>query len=150
MIKESLYLDTSVISNYFDTRDPMIHQFTREFWAKLPKYRPLISRLVRTEILQASEPVRQQMLDLVVDFELAPILPETQELADAYVAANIFSAKQYNDAIHAAVATTTQVDYLVSWNFRHLVRVKTKRTIPLVNSSKGYSKYIQIIAPSEI
>jgi predicted nucleic acid-binding protein len=150
VIKESLYLDTSVISNYFDGRDPLIHKFTRDFWTKLPKYRVLISEIVRAEIKMAPKSLSERMMGLVTGFELAPVRPESIELANAYVAANVFSAKNYNDALHAAVATTTQVDYLVSWNFRHFVSVKTKRTLPLVNLSIGYNKLIQIIAPSEI
>jgi predicted nucleic acid-binding protein len=150
MRQETLYLDTSVVSNYFDKRDPLIYRYTREFWAKLPKYRVLISEVVRQEIQMAGPPVASQMMDLIRPFVLAPIPPEAVALSKEYIRAGIFSDKQFNDALHAAIATSAEVDYLVSWNFRHLVRVKTKRLLPIVNLSIGYAKLIQIIAPSEI
>jgi len=150
MPQEIIYLDTSVVSNYFDVRDPLIHRYTREFWTKLPRYRVLISEIVRQEVQMAQPLISSQMMDLIRPFEIAPILPEAINLAKDYIKAGIFSDKQFNDALHAAIATSAQVDFLVSWNFRHLVRVKTKRLLPIVNLSVGYAKLIQIIAPSEV
>ena len=41
------------------------------------------------------------------------------------------------------------MDFLVSWNFRHMVKVKTKQMVNLINLQNGY-KTIEIIAPPEL
>lgn len=151
MAKETLYLDTSVVSNYFDTRNPLIHRYTRNFWQqKIHQYQAYISELVVREILNASDPLRNWMLERIDGLPSYEISKSALDLAAAYISAGVFSEKQRNDAIHAAVASTNQVDYIVSWNFKHLVKVKTRRELPAVNHSKGYTKPIEIVAPSEL
>lgn len=55
----------------------------------------------------------------------------------------------YYDDYHIAIATVNQMDFLVSWNFRHIVNVKTKQMVNLINLQNGY-KTIEIIAPPEL
>jgi predicted nucleic acid-binding protein len=54
-----------------------------------------------------------------------------------------------DDAIHVAVAVVNNTDLLISWNFRHLVKVKTRRMVNLVNEVLSYP-HIEIIAPPEL
>lgn len=61
----------------------------------------------------------------------------------------IFPAKYRDDALHLAIASVSGMDYLLSWNFEHLVKVKTKDMAKRVNTSKGY-KNIEIISPLEL
>jgi hypothetical protein len=51
--------------------------------------------------------------------------------------------------LHIALATINNVDALVSWNFTHIVKLKTKRLTKAVNIAQGY-KEIEIITPWEI
>ena len=51
--------------------------------------------------------------------------------------------------ISIAIATVNGMDYLLSWNFEHLVRVKTRRTVSMVNASLGYP-YLDIVSPAEV
>ena len=53
------------------------------------------------------------------------------------------------DALHIAIATLNKMDYLLSWNFRHIVKIKTRRIINKVNLSLGYSE-LSIITPAEL
>lgn len=57
--------------------------------------------------------------------------------------------KYVADANHVAVAVTHGVGFLASWNFKHLVKVKTRREVNLVNSLNGYG-VIEIVAPPEL
>jgi hypothetical protein len=54
-----------------------------------------------------------------------------------------------NDLRHVAVATVAAADALVSWNFRHLVNVRTRRAVHAVNLRFGYP-LIEIISPEEV
>ena len=61
----------------------------------------------------------------------------------------VVPARYRNDLRHVAVATTARVDALVSWNFRHLVNVKTRRAVHAVNVRLGYP-LIEIVSPEEV
>lgn len=51
------------------------------------------------------------------------------------------------DAVHIAIATVNSMDILVSWNFRHIVNLKTKREINAINLLNGYG-HLEIVEPS--
>lgn len=53
------------------------------------------------------------------------------------------------DSLHIAVAVFNGMDYILSWNFRHLVRNKTRDVVRMVNSLNGF-RNIEIISPPEI
>ena len=57
--------------------------------------------------------------------------------------------KYISDAEHVSVATVNRMDYVCSWNFRHLVKVSTRREVNLVNALQGYGP-VEIIAPPEL
>ena len=61
----------------------------------------------------------------------------------------IFPEKYTSDANHVAIAVVHGIGYLASWNFRHLVKVNTRREVNLVNALEGYNP-IEIVAPPEL
>ncbi len=76
-------------------------------------------------------------------FRMNPLsyLPENMEalkLAKAYVAAKVVTVKSQNDAIHVAYATIARVDAIVSWNFKHIVRLDRMKGYNRVNFENGY------------
>lgn len=77
------------------------------------------------------------------------ITTEVEELADEYMNKGIVLDKFRNDAVHIAVAVINNIDFLISWNFRHLVKVKTRKIVNLINELLGYP-HIEIIAPPEL
>ena len=54
---------------------------------------------------------------------------EIEELAKNYIKEEIFPEKYYDVALHVAIATVNRIDYLLSWNFNHLVKVKTRKLV---------------------
>lgn len=57
--------------------------------------------------------------------------------------------KYRDDALHLAIASVENMDILVSWNFDHIVRLKTKHGVTGINTLLGH-KVIDIISPSEL
>jgi hypothetical protein len=84
-----------------------------------------------------------------IEFELATEDAASRALFAAYQAARIVPARFRNDLRHVAVATIARVEALVSWNFRHLVNVRTRRAIHAVNLRLGYP-LIEIVSPEEV
>jgi len=145
----SIYLDTSVISALFDDRTPERKRFTEEFFGKLEDHRVSVSTVVKEEIDATSEELREKMMDKISGFGIFGITMEVENLAEEYVRRAIFPEQYKTDAIHVAVAVVNNIDFLISWNFKHLVKVKTRRMVNLVNEVLGYPS-IEIIAPPEL
>lgn len=147
--KRMVYLDTSVISALFDERTPDRKALTESAWDTLVQYDVYISEMVIEELNAAPEHLREKYLAKVANFTILPITKEADELAAKYVNEGIFPEKYYDDALHVAVASVNDIEYLLSWNFKHLVKVKTRRLVSLVNSTEDYS-IVEIIAPPEL
>ena len=92
---------------------------------------------------------KRLLLRLLEGSEALTIDDESEQLAREYVSQGIIPKKYVDDARHIAVAVVNSIDYLVSWNFEHIVKVKTRRMVGLVDAERGY-KPIEIIAPPEL
>ncbi|MCK4401742.1 PIN domain-containing protein [bacterium] len=151
MKRESLYLDTSVPSAYHDERDKAIQRETIYFFEKKSgDYEVYISEVTMTELHRTkSVSRRKQLLALVEDITILPKTEDAEKLADLYVRKKIIPLKYRLDAVHIAIATLKGIDILVSWNFEHMVKHKTRKMVTEVNILKG-CKPIDIISPQEL
>ena len=147
--KFKLYLDTSVPNAYFDLKDPYRQEITKQFWSRLKEHHVYVSNLVIKEIkATGDEKLRKNLIQLVKDFELLSTKStEIRALAEEYVSRGIIPVKHIEDAVHIAVTTVNSLDILVSWNFEHIVKLKTKREVNAVNVLLGYNQ-IEIIEPA--
>lgn len=150
MIETRVYLDTTVPSAILDNRASDRRQLTERFWQEtLPGLSPVISVVVLAEIRETTDDMkRSEMEKLVTGFEVLPFTEEADSLARAYVNRGVFPEKYLSDATHVAIAVVNG-SYLVSWNFRHLVKVRTRREVNLINAIMNYGQ-IEIIAPPEL
>lgn len=151
MYRPQVYLDTTVPSAYLDSRAPERQRLTQEFWNdRLPAYEGVISSLVMAEINGTPDEARRDELErLVKNCQVVAFTEEADRLAQEYVTRGIFPEKYVADANHVAAAVVHGIGYLASWNFKHLVKVKTRREVNLVNSLNGYG-VIEIVAPPEL
>ncbi|OIO87687.1 MAG: hypothetical protein AUK03_17590 [Anaerolineae bacterium CG2_30_64_16] len=134
MTKTRIYLDTTVPSAYYDERAPDRQRLTRQFWTeRLPGFKAVISDIVLLEVRDTPDAEkRAKMEELVNGFDILVFSEEADSLAQEYVKRGIFPEKYTSDANHAAIAVVNGVGYLMSWNFEHLVKVKTRREVNLV------------------
>jgi predicted nucleic acid-binding protein len=144
-----IYLDTSVLNAYLDDRDTSRMEITKEFWNRLDQYEVFISDVVIEEIKETPDPTRRNnLLELAKDFvRLSGESGEIDSLAREYVMRGIIPAKYIEDALHIAIASANSIDVLVSWNFAHIVKLKTKREVNVVNIFLGYSQ-LELVEPS--
>jgi predicted nucleic acid-binding protein len=151
MKKETLYLDTSVISAYHDERAKERRASTINFWEKVvPNYKVFISEITVIELENTkNEILKVKFRKLISDIIVLKLNKKVRDLANAYINHGVFPEKYIDDALHVAIATYHDISYLVSWNFEHLVKVKTRKTVSLVNILEGY-KDIEIISPQEL
>ncbi len=144
-----IYLDTSVPNAVLDPKNLQRQSETKALWTRLDQYRVFISYLVLGEIDQTPDPQKQgQLRDLVKGFQVLPTDdPEVEFLALAYVQARIIPTTHIDDATHIAVASVNRLDAVVSWNYQHMVKLKTKREVNAINLLRGYP-LLEIVDPS--
>ena len=82
------------------------------------------------------------------DAEFVEVVDETVELASTYINEKVVGKTSFDDCLHIALATIHKADYLISWNFKHIVNVERIRGYNSVNIKLGYST-IDIRSPRE-
>lgn len=138
-MKQSLYLETSVVGAYLDNGEPFRRDLTIRWWEhELPEYRAVVSVLVQRELERVPEPHRTGYLKLVSPLEQVELTEEATIIAEGYIARGIFHRKYIADALHVALASFHKIDYLVTWNFGHLANVRRQARIRLFNTAAGF------------
>ena len=138
-MKQSLYLETSVIGAYLDNGEPFRRDLTIRWWEhEMPEYRAVISLLAVRELERVPEPHRTGYLKLASQLEQVELTDEAAILAEGYITRGIFHRKYIADALHVAVASVHKIDYLVTWNFGHLANVRRQARVRLFNTAAGF------------
>src|SRR3990172_628835 len=153
MKRLKLYLETSIWNFLIADDAPEKRAETERLFEEIKggKYEIYVSELVIAEIDQAREEKRGRLKKLVDEYQ--PIELETdesvEELSEKYIAANIVPSKYENDVIHIAYAVAQDMDVVVSWNMKHIVKLKTRMEINGFNKIYGY-KEIELCTPEEV
>ena len=138
-MKQSLYLETSVVGAYLDNGEPFRRDLTIRWWEhELDEYAVYTSILVQREIERVSEPYRTGYLKLIKPLKQLDLVEEAAILAEGYISRGIFHRKFLADALHVALASFHKIDYLVTWNFGHLANVRKQARIRLFNTAAGF------------
>lgn len=138
-VKQSIYLETSVIGAYLDNGEPFRRDLTIRWWEhELFEYQPFVSLLVQRELERTAEPYRTASLNLIKKIQSLELTEEAAILADGYIARGIFQRKFLADALHVALCSFHKIDYLVTWNFGYLANVRKQARIRVFNTSAGF------------
>ena len=143
-----IYVDTSVLGGCFDREfAPWSRSLSEDF--RQARFKPVFSDVTAAEVLRAPKHVRNLLDELGPLAETIAITPEANELVQAYEAHCILGPRWRNDMLHIALATIAEVDVLVSWNFKHILRLDRIRRFNAVHMETGY-KQIAIYSPREV
>lgn len=135
-----LYLDTSVISAYFDFYKPVRQLITQKwFQYNAHDFTLFASTLVIEEIQNnTDQELLKNMLTLLNTYSISivAINDEITQLADVYRTQIL--PREIHDTLHIATASYYGLDAIVSWNFKHIVNLKTMKTIHAINREQQY------------
>lgn len=147
-MKQRIYIDTSVFGGYFDEefRAHTIPLFTR---MNNGEFIVLYSTVTQSELENAPLQVRELVKSLSVrSTEFLETTSESIDLASEYISENVVGKTCFADCLHIALATINRADFLVSWNFKHIVNVERIRGYNSVNIKNGY-RLLEIRSPRE-
>lgn len=151
MKKLKIYLDTSVISAYFDFKKPVRQLITQKWFEnEIQRYDTYISDVVVQEIQNTKDTeLRTNFVKLIDDISptLMPITDFEDELAIKYRAAIL--KKEINDTLHIASASLARLNAIVSWNFHHIVNLETMNAINDINLIENLNM-IEIVSPENL
>lgn len=151
MRKLKVYLDTSVISYLQQEDAPERMKDTLELWKDLMegKYDIYLSRVTLEEVGKCPEPKRSVLYNYLSDivYTKLEINEEILVLAQKIIDMGILRPKSFDDCQHIASAVVSGCDCIISWNFKHIVNIKTIRGVRAITNLEGY-KGIDIINPS--
>ncbi len=149
MKTQRIYLDTSVIGGCFDDEFKM-WSITLIDDIRSRLFRGVTSEVVEAEIADAPKNVREKFIEILnMNPEVLRINAEVIGLVDIYLEHKILAERFRNDMLHIALAAIADVDILVSWNFRHIVRYDKIRQFNAVNLEQGYHT-LDIYSPREV
>ncbi len=149
--KWRLYVDTSVFGGCFDTAEGWAEDSRRVIDAAW-EGRAVIcfSDTVARELEEAPARVKELWNSLPAKCrEQVTVTAEIEALSAAYLAAGVVGRTSIDDTLHVAAATVARVDAIVSWNFKHIVRLDRIKGYNQVNLLNGYG-VMTIVSPREV
>lgn len=143
MAKPTLYLETSVPS-YLTGRSSSNslvaaqQELTKDWWVRFRDgYDIYVSEVVYAELERGDPEAAERRLAVVQGFPSLPLSDEAIGLAHFYVQTLPLPQSALADAFHLALASLHGMDYVVTWNCRHIARGSIKRALPGVNASRN-------------
>ncbi|MGA2705538.1 MAG: type II toxin-antitoxin system VapC family toxin [Isosphaeraceae bacterium] len=152
---ETVYLETTFISYLVarPSRDLLVaaHQQATEEWCAIRRavFECCVSQVVIDEASAGDPAEVQKRLAIISGLSALEITEDAESLTQAILAEGVFPARAVRDAAHVAVATVHAVDYLLTWNCRHLANAQIARRIALVCERLGY-RMPNICTPEEL
>ncbi len=154
----SIYLDTSVINFLFADDAPEKKEVTIDLFDNFIQrglYNTYISEYVLQEVMNTNNVGKRELLVSTIESYGLSLLElndykAIDDLAETYLQHGIIPPKKKLDALHIACSVIHHIDYLVSWNYKHLANVNRERKVIAMNLEKNYLHPIRIITPLEL
>ena len=142
--KKKGYVETTVVSDAtaLPSKDVVLagRQFVSREWlesAKI-KYELYSSFLVRRESLKGDPDAAARRMAALTDFQELQADEQAQRLAIKLLDGKAVPKEFPDDALHIATAALNEMDYLVSWNFRHITNAQTIPIVKRICEENGY------------
>ena len=155
MGKKTVYIETSIIS-YLTARPSSdllavaCQKVTNDWWdTQRVRLDLFVSDIVIEEAGKGDNAAVARRLEALAGITLLAITDEVLVLSEALIQAGALPPKAIGDSLHIALSAVHGIDYLLTWNYRHIDNAETKPIIRMVCSTNGYG-YPEICTPQEL
>ena len=129
---------------------PHNNQVTHEWWQQRRSLFDLyISQLVLRESGKGEKEAASERLRVMQNFQVLELRTEALELGESFIIQNALPQKASDDALHIALATIYGIDYLLTWNCKHMANAEIQKKIAKISLGQGY-KIPTICTPYEL
>lgn len=155
MAKPRAYVETTIVSylTAWQSRDAAVadrQQVTREWWATAgDRFDLFTSELAMREAQRGDPAMAKARLDALATIPKVVVTEAAFALAGDFVRMGALPEKARPDAVHIAVAVTNTMDYLVTWNCKHLANAAIRRKVGECCRLAGF-RPVTICTPEEL
>jgi hypothetical protein len=140
--KPSVYIETTIPSFYFETRRSAMvvawREATRHWWDQhRGAYSLFTSKYVLTELSRIPSARAAQTIGLIKEVDLLHPVPEIQRVVETYIQNRLMPADAEGDAAHLAMASMHRIDFVLTWNCRHLANMNKIDHLEVINRRLG-------------
>ena len=153
--KETVYVETTVVSylTAWLSRDLIRaahQQITQEWWQHRRKdFEIYVSEFVINEASAGDAEAAEKRLEALENILLLDVSADVENLAKKLIADKALPAKAVTDALHIAVAAVHGINYLLTWNCKHIANAEMQKAIEKVCEDRGCKCPI-ICTPEEL
>jgi hypothetical protein len=155
MDKKSVYIETSIIS-YLTARpssnllSAAWQKVTNDWWdIQKNRFELFASDVVIEEAGRGDDLMAARRLEVLAGIPILAMTDEVVVLSEALIQAGALPPKALGDSLHIALSAVHGIDYLLTWNYRHIDNAEAKPLIRKICSEKGYG-YPEICTPQEL
>ncbi len=140
---QTIYIETTVIGHIAGRLHPVAtilarQQTTREWWLTArERYRLYISDLVVAECADGDNDAARERLEVIDGIDVLQTTEAARKLGNLLIESHAVPATEPRDALHIALAATNGIDYLATWNFKHIMNPSTQHLIDDVCRNAG-------------
>jgi len=141
-MRESVYIETSVVGAYFEDRTDIVsvaqRHWTRRWWQEEKgRYDIFCSDAVVNELEHPDYFHSEEALDLISDIPRLPLEEAVSDIAKVYIDKGVMPRDPLGDALHLALTSYHRCDYLLTWNCNHIANPNKFTRIRILNTSLG-------------
>jgi hypothetical protein len=154
-MKSLVYIESSIISYLAskpsnDLISAARQSITHAWWENCRnKFDLSVSALVEDEIKSGNPDAAQKRLAYVQDLPYLDVSEKATQIADELLAKKVVPKGSEEDALHIGITAAHGVDYLLTWNFKHINNAVMKQKIQQVIEDMGY-QCPQLCSPEEL
>lgn len=143
-MSETVYIETSILGYLTarPSRDIVVAaniEITREWWeTRRNAFQLYASQAVIRETSQGDAEIASQRLEIIRDLALLDLNQSVLDLAEQFLERSSLPAKADVDAVHIAAATVHGMDYLLTWNCKHIANAQIQRKLAEISLDFGY------------
>ncbi|MHC5726792.1 MAG: type II toxin-antitoxin system VapC family toxin, partial [Nostoc sp.] len=143
-MSETVYIETSILGYLTarSTRNLILAaniEITREWWEfRRSAFRLYISQVVLDEVARGDTEIAVKRLEILNGMPLVELNQAVQNLSAEFLTRSNLPAKASDDAVHIAAATVHQLDYLLTWNCKHIANAQIQRKLAEISLDFGY------------
>jgi predicted nucleic acid-binding protein len=143
-VSETIYIETSIFGHLTarSTNNLIVAaniKITQDWWNEhRSSFTLYASEIVENEAAKGDPTIAAQRLNLLQSLMLLELTEEAFELSQAFLSQSNLPPKASNDSLHIALATVYSLDYLLTWNCKHMANAQIQRKLAQISADLGY------------
>lgn len=155
IMSETVYIETSILGYLTarSTKNLILAaniEVTKDWWeSRRNDFTLYISQVVLDEVTQGYPEIAAIRLEILQDFPLLDLNEAVRDLAAQFLVKTNLPSKAADDAVHIAAATVHGLDYLLTWNCKHIANAQIQKKLSAICLDFGY-ELPRICTPYEL